>query len=404
MYKFRKDSVSVLVVVDRRRIKNNGLYPVKVEVVYHRIQRYYPTGKDVSLEEWGQMWRTKRLSDKALSIEKSFYMVRKAVEELADRGEFCFTALDTRLRRVMMTLNEALLKKIDSLMRQGRINSYYRYRSTLRAVERYRGKNVDFSALDVEWMQRCEDCWIKEGKSSTTINIYMKTLRSIMRDAIDAGMVRESQFPFRKNGYHIPSVSRRRMALTKEQIGRIKEWKGSEDIEYWRDLWMFSYLCNGINFRDMLFLKYKDIKEGEICFIRSKTARSTGRSRFIHVSVTPHMAEIICKRGRGLSGTPDQYIFKHAKGNESPMEVSMLTRKAIHQCNEAMKKIASDLDIPHFSTYSARHSFATTLMRNGVDITFISECLGHSSVSMTQNYLADYRREDRLKYSSYLLD
>lgn len=90
MYRFRKDSISVLAVVDRRRQKINGLYPVKIEVVYRRIQRYYPTGKDVSLEEWETMWNSRRLSDKCISIEKTFHLVRTEVERLADKGEFCF--------------------------------------------------------------------------------------------------------------------------------------------------------------------------------------------------------------------------------------------------------------------------------------------------------------------------
>lgn len=52
MYRFRKDGISVIAVVDRRRMNNNGLYPVKIEVVYRRIQKYFLTGQDVSLQEF----------------------------------------------------------------------------------------------------------------------------------------------------------------------------------------------------------------------------------------------------------------------------------------------------------------------------------------------------------------
>lgn len=404
MYRFRKDNISVLAVVDRRRRKNNGLYPVKIEVVYRRIQKYYPTGKDVSLEEWDTMWKTRRLSDKCISIERSFHLVRTMVESLADKGEFCFATLDMRLGRVVLSVNDALQKKMDALLKQGRVNSYYRYRNTLRAVERYGGRHICFDAVNVGWMNRCEACWKREGKCSTTINIYMKTLRCVMKDAVEAGIMCEGQFPFKKNGYRIPPCAKRKMAMTKEQIASIKEWSGDEEVEYWRDLWMFSYMCNGINFRDMIFLKYKDIVDGEIRYVRSKTSRTLGRSRSICAPVTPLMAEILEKRGNGQAGPPDRYIFRHAKGGESPMEISMLTRKVIHQCNDAMKKIAYDLEIPSFSTYSARHSFATVLKKSGADISFISECLGHTSLSMTENYLAGYGREDRLRYSKVLLD
>ena len=87
----------------------------------------------------------------------------------------------------------------------------------------------------------------------------MKTLQNVYKTAIEEGLVREAQYPFGKDTYRIPPSSGRKLALSKEQIETVNAWKGDQDIEYWGDLWMFSYLCHGINFRDMLFLKYKNI-------------------------------------------------------------------------------------------------------------------------------------------------
>ena len=44
-------------------------------------------------------------------------------------------------------------------------------------------------------------------------------------------------------------------------------------------------------------------------------------------------------------------------------------------------------------TYFARHSFATILKNSGVSTEFISEALGHSSLSTTKNYLAGFEEE-----------
>ena len=52
MYKYTKDGVSVTSVLDTRRIKNNGRYPVKIQVIYKRIQKYFGTGKELLLDEW----------------------------------------------------------------------------------------------------------------------------------------------------------------------------------------------------------------------------------------------------------------------------------------------------------------------------------------------------------------
>lgn len=402
MYRYRKDGISVLVVMDRRRKKKNGLFPVKIEVVFRRVQKYYPTGQDVSQNEWDGFWKAKRRPPKCISIENSFYVIRNAVEELADRGAFSFRKLDGRLGRFNGSINEAIEKKMKSLMSEGKINSYYRYRSTLHGLERFGGKEISFEKATARWLSRCESFWIEEGKNNTTINIYMKTLQSVFNEALEEGVIRDSEYPFGKYGYRIPPASSRKLALTKTQIDYVRHWKGDREIEYWRDLWLFSYLCNGINFRDMLFLKYKNICDGEITYIRSKTAHSLKQARIIHATVTPLMEEIMERSGNGANGDDDAFIFKIAAGNETPLEVSLMVRKAIAACNAAMKTLAADIGIPAFTTYAARHSFATIMMKSGTDISFISESLGHASVTMTESYLAGYDKEERRRYAANL--
>ena len=42
-----------------------------------------------------------------------------------------------------------------------------------------------------------------------------------------------------------------------------------------KDFWMFSYFCNGINFRDLAKLKYKNIDGEMLRFIREKTKKTS---------------------------------------------------------------------------------------------------------------------------------
>lgn len=391
MYRFHKDGVSVLTVIDKRRPKNNGLYPVKIEVVYRRRQKYYPTGQDMDSEEWESIWKRRRISDKIIGIERNFNKIRTAVDSLTEKGRFCFTALDIKIGNIYVTVNEALIKKMDQFYTEGKINTYYRYRSTLHAIEKCKGRNICFDDISIGWLKSCESVWKKDGMNCTTINIYMNTLRCVCREALETGLMHEGVWPFKKGGYQIPTGRKRTLALTKEQISKIILWKGDDDLCYWRDLWLFSYLCNGINFRDMLFLKYGDISDGEISFVRSKTSKT------VKAVVTPMMESIMERRGNGLCGPRDRTIFKHASGKESAFETARLVRVAIISCNKALGHIADELGIPHFTTYSARHSFATILKKNGVDIHFISESLGHTSIRMTENYLAGIDKDERMK-------
>ena len=57
--RFSKDKTSILVTLDAGRAKKNGLFPVRVQVVCARIPRFYPTGKDLSIEEFIELPQTK---------------------------------------------------------------------------------------------------------------------------------------------------------------------------------------------------------------------------------------------------------------------------------------------------------------------------------------------------------
>lgn len=59
MYKYSKDGVSVLTVLDKRKQKMNGLFPIKVQVIHNRKQKYYSTGQEVSIRDWEVLPHTK---------------------------------------------------------------------------------------------------------------------------------------------------------------------------------------------------------------------------------------------------------------------------------------------------------------------------------------------------------
>ena len=58
--------------------------------------------------------------------------------------------------------------------------------------------------------------------------------------------------------------------------------------------------------------------------------------------------------------------------------------------------------ISGISTYTARHSFASVLKRSGANIAYISESLGHSDLKTTENYLASFEKEERIKNAKLL--
>lgn len=87
----------------------------------------------------------------------------------------------------------------------------------------------------------------------------------------------------------------------------------------------------------------------------------------------------------------------------SLLQIQLQVQLTVHLINEHMKKIAVDLSInKNVTTYFARHSFATILKNSGVSTEFISEALGHSSLSTTKNYLAGFE-EGAIKRNTDML-
>ena len=89
---YSKDGITVAPIIDTSHPKKNGKCPVKIRVTYRRDRRYYPTGKDLTLDEWEGLTTTKVRALVAVrkDIESSYQIVRGVVEELARDGIFSF--------------------------------------------------------------------------------------------------------------------------------------------------------------------------------------------------------------------------------------------------------------------------------------------------------------------------
>lgn len=229
----------------------------------------------------------------------------------------------------------------------------------------------------------------------------MRGIRTLLNEGRRDGSLKDSQYPFGRGKYEIQAGEGRKRALTLEQVGKIARYEdGTQATAKYRDFWMFLYFCNGLNVADFIKLKYKDIVDGEICFVRQKTARTAKVYREIRAIVTDNMQRIIDRWGN--TPNPDSYIFPILDGAEDAEKRKKKAMYLIRAINRRMANVGEKLGIGHISTYTARHSFATVLKRSGTNIAFISESLGHNDLKTTENYLASFEREERQKNAQLL--
>ena len=378
---YSKDGATVAAMFDSAHPKKSGKCSVKIRVTYNRVRHYYPTGKDLMPAEWDALPTTKARALVAVrkDIESSYQIVRTAVEDLLMRGIFSLENLNNRLKRANGdTLNIAFEGKIAEMKAQERIGNMMAYRVVMKGIERFAGSRVPLSSVSVDWIRRYEKFLLNEGKSRTTVGIHMRHIRAILNDMKRCGKISEVQYPFGRGKYEIQAGEGRKLALTLEQIGQIANYEDGTEAT----------------------AKYRDIVNGEICFVRQKTERTTKIRKEIRVVVTERMQAIINRWGN--PSRPDSFIFPILDGQEDAMRRKCKTMYFTRAINKRMKEVGEQLGIGNISTYTARHSFATVLKRAGANIAYISESLGHQDLKTTENYLASFEREERQKNAELL--
>ena len=400
MFKSIKNGVVVTSVLDSRTINKEGTYPIKIKVYYQRKPKYYSVGICMSKDEWDKLPNSRSSEGRFIQgeIEKEFSRILKNVEFLVENGTFSFDRLNARLgKNIGGTLNEMLEATIKELKEFGSMGSY---KTTLSTIKRFKKNEVQFRDITVEWLREYERFCLKT-MNQTSLAINLRNIRTTMNVAKAAGMIREADYPFGRGKYQIKEGVGKKKALNKKQLKAIANYSdGNKFTEFYRDLWLFIYFCNGINVADLINLKFSDIQNGEISFIREKTKDRTRDAKRIYAPITPEMQSIIEKWGN--NPRKSIYIFPFMKAGDDAWEHEKKKKNLTKHINDRMKVIGEKLNIGKITTYVARHTYATVLRNEGVPVSIISPMLGHTSVTTTEIYLADLESENRARNAHLL--
>ncbi|WP_375587131.1 tyrosine-type recombinase/integrase [Flagellimonas aurea] len=282
-------------------------------------------------------------------------------------------------------------KRIEELKENGKIGTAVTYECAKNSLSDYSPK-LTFAEITPTWLRKYEKYMLDKGRSITTVSMYLRSLRAIFNNQ----NIDKSIYPFGrgKGKYSIPTGRNVKKALTLEEVAKIYNYEPKNDVQAMaRDYWMFLYLCNGMNVKDFCLLKWDNIEGDILYYERAKTSTTERDKKGIRIALKPESKSIIRKWGNPSLNKSD-FIFPHLKANLTPERQRRIYQDLTKQINKYIQAIAKELEIPHHvTTYSARHSFATVLKRSGANIAMISDLLGHSDLSVTQNYLDSFEDE-----------
>jgi len=243
------------------------------------------------------------------------------------------------------------------------------------------------------------------GASASTISGYMTDIRTVINyhRNITKFIPQDYEYPFGAGGYGIKTFFPTKIVLRDEEIQAIADLTEfeTEKQEWARDIWLFLYRCNGINFVDLLTMRWDYIKGGCFMFYRTKT-KTTRRNNIKHIRapLDVKLKDVLDKIG--VKDSP--YILGKLKDGYTDTTLANKSHKLCGEINKELKYVTQKLNLSlNLILDIARDSYATTLNRNGHSINHIAEHMGHASPSITsKHYIGQLTVEQSKEINSCL--
>ncbi len=400
--KLKQKNISLCAILDTRTLNRDKTYTIRIRIIHERKAKYYTTKIKATKEQYIKIVNGNPRGTLRENKVVIYELLKKANDMILNMESFSFELFEKKLFEKpgrFSNVQKTFKQHIDKLTANGQINTASTYVTASKQLKLYHSKELKFNDITPLFLTGWENFMKQDGKSPTTISINTRCVRKLYNDAINRGDAKRELYPFGnedENLYQPPEARNIKKALLKQELKKIFEYQAENNSpeQFAKDIFIFSYLGNGMNLNDIFRLKYKNIAGDEIVFIRQKTA-SKRRIKPIAVSIDEDMQSIIDKYGTKPI-EPDKYIFNILIEGLTPEQETARIKQATKQTNKYLKRIAKKIGIDeNISTYYARHSFASVLKLSGENISYISEALGHSNLQTTENYLSSFDSEKR---------
>ena len=237
--------------------------------------------------------------------------------------------------------------------------------------------------------------------TDTTIAIYMRGLRAVYNFAIDRGYIDKAKYPFGKNKYKLACKKSANIALTEEEfqlfINATPE-NYKEKLGY--NFFFLSYALDGLNLADIIRIKNRDITTDNKLIVGRWKIRNTLTDEEIQEKQLMDIALYVLKEyGTIDPSQPNKYVLRFLDGVEDEdIEQQDIKKKNLNKnINKGIKSICERIGIKPFSLYSARHTYATHGINNGIPIEVMSKNLLHTNIITTQGYIDSISNSNQQK-------
>lgn len=346
---------------------------------YYCILKWYENGKRISKEVSTGIpvkGNNKRKAEKRAEEIKKEYEEKYETYKVSTAGNILF--------------DEFMGKWLESVKRLIKPTTYYSYSNVVKnhIIPYFKLKGIKLIDLEPHHVQDYYNYKLDLGVSPNTVKRHHSNIRKALQWALEQNLVRynaadRTKLPkFRKYTAH---------TYNNEQLAKLIEVSAGTPIESAIRICIYYGLRRG----EVCGLRWSDVDfDNRIIHIRNTRTRA-GHEIFQNTTKTmsskrdlPINDEVYSylkhlreeqesdKQLMGNAYNDNGYICRWADGK--PLEVSYVSR--------AFSRLLEANGLPHIRLHDLRHSTATNLLQNGVDIKIIQEYLGHSDISTTANF------------------
>lgn len=361
-------------VYNRKKCLNKkGMALVQVEAYLGRKKKYFSTKVYLKPEQWDNKKLIVKNHPNVDALNRLIYEFVATIEkkelELWQQGK----RISLELLKNALTTQENNSSFI-SFFRQEVMNSSLKdstkrnHLSTLMLLQEFK-KNITFSDLTFELISSFEYFLQLKGYHTNTIAKHMKHLKRHVNIAINKEYIEIQKYAFRK--YKIKTIENKHTHLVPEELERLENLiLSGRYVKLQKSLDAFLFCCYaGMRYSDFINLSsenFVDINQ-ETWLIYKSVKTGTEVRLPLYLLFSGKGIAILNKYRDNLED------FFHLRDNSNVnKDLIIITRLA-----GLSKRI---------SFHTARHTNATLLIYNGINITTVQKLLGHKSVKTTQVY------------------
>lgn len=388
--------MNIKVVCRKDACNSQGEVPLVIRFTHRRQTKILSTGIVIDPSAWDE--KSQRLTvcnpqyhEVQLRLDSILSEYQKKIRRLEALDidvnfETFFESVEGRITCTMDGYFHRMIEQLESIDKYGTAS---KYRVTCSLWHQFHPQKMRFEEITLSHLRDFELFLRRRGNKDNSIATKFSVLRAVYNRAAEERVFKIETNPFLRFKLGRLWSSTHKRAITKNEIYRLMAIDLTSDKNSYRrfarDIFLFSYLMAGINFRDIACLKYSDVQNGRLMYVRHKTRKA------MNCRICDEAQTIMNRYAR--SRNVDDYIFPilDKQIHRTERQQNDRIRKVLKIVNRELKKLGQELglDIP-LTTYVARHSYASVLKYAGVDISLISQSLGHSDITTTQIYLDSF--------------